>query len=218
MLRSCAILLAVAAAGLIAGSAPGAFLAAALAAASAAWLKRGLLASAPTLYANLDPQTPDSAILLTALKEAIAVVSRTRNPLRLRLTAFTLPHHPEFRLDLNSQNDPELVCGHRKTALGRSGVWLADHPLPLVLPRSHSLTLRLTPSGRTRVRVAPDESTPFRRASWLVLSLLVIAACLLDADWLLAATLGFAFQSGLLENQAQRTPKYQRIQSRRTVA
>ena len=218
MLRSCAILLAIAAAGLIAGSAPGAFLAAALAAASAAWLKRGLLASAPTLYANLDPQTPDSAILLAALKEAIAIVCRTQKPVRVRFTAFLTLHHPEFRLDMNSRNAPELVCGHRKIALGQSGVWLADHPLPLVLPRSHSLTLRLTPGGRTRVRVAPDGSTPLRRAFWLALSLLTVAACVLDANWLLAATLGFAFQSGLLENQAQRTPKDQRIQSRRTVA
>ena len=218
MLRSCAILLAVAGAGLIAGSAPGAFLAAALAAASAAWLKCRLLTSVPTLYANLDPQTPDSAILLAALKEAIAVVCRTQKPVRVRLTAFLPLHHPEFRLDLNSLNDPELVCGHRKTALDLPGVWLADHPLPLVLPRSHSLTLRLTPSGQTRVRVEPDGSTPLWRASWLALSLLTVAACVLDADRLLAATLGFAFQSGLLENQAQRTPKDQRIQSRRTVA
>ena len=206
MLYGLTILSVTAAAGLIAGGGSVIFLAAALAAVSAAWLRRIRAASAATLYANLDPQTPDGSILLGAFREALDLVRRTQNPVRLRLTARANASRPVFSLDLNSDGDPELACGPRRTALKQPGVWLPDHPLPLVLPRRSSLTLLFEPSGATRVRVSPDCGHACRSGHWFGLTLLAIAACALDIGWLLAAALGFAFQAYLLEQQTHRAP------------
>ena len=99
--------------GLIAGGGLFAFIASALAAASALWLPRASDVVIPTLYANLDPQTPDGALLLSAFRESLNRVRRTRHPLLLRLTAFAREAKPAFSLDLTREGDAELACGSR---------------------------------------------------------------------------------------------------------
>ena len=211
MLWGLTILPVTAAAGLIAGGGMGTFTAAALAAASVQWLQRIRAANVPTLYANLDPVKPETSMLLDALREALDAVSRTQHPIRLRLTAFAEGSKTVFSLDLNREGEPELTCGTRKTALKRAGIWLPDHPLPLILPRARSLTLRFDPCGPTRTRVSPDFNSAIRSGHWLGLSLLATAACAADIGWLLAAVLGFAFQAYLREQQAQRAPSDSRV-------
>jgi hypothetical protein len=206
------LLLVTAAAGLIAGAGAHTFAAAAAAAASAVWLQSVGRAKAQDLYANLDPEDPDGALLLDALREALALLSRTRQPVRLRIAAFARKAHATFHVSLNREADLEVSGGSRRSALKQPGVWLPDHPLPLVLPRDRSVTLLLEPCGAERVRAslaAPASRSP--RSSLPLL--LAAAACVLDSDWLLAAALGFAFQARLPDDQPERAsgnPKVQR--------
>jgi len=211
MLRDLAILPVTAAAGLIAGGSSSAFLAAALAAASAIWFGRVCAAATPALYASLDPQKPDGSILLVAFQEALDLVRRTQRPIRLRLTAFAKTQASAFSLDLNREGDPELASGARKTALKQPGVWLPDHPLPLVLPRTRSLTLLFETCGPTRIRVSPNDGSALRKGAWLGLAFLAVTACALDTDWMLSAVLGFAFQIYLLEQQTRCAPNNARV-------
>jgi len=211
MLRDFAILPVTAAAGLTAGGGPLVFLAAALAAAGAAWLKH-LRPPDGLCFANLDPQKPESALFLSAFRETLACARRTLRPVRLRLACFSPAPRPVLRIDLSRDNDLELACDLRKSALKQPGVWLADHPLPLVLPRTRSLTLVFEPCGASRIRVSQDAGTPCPVRHWLVLALLATAACALDLGWLLAAALGFALQTCLLEQQPQRPPQDTRVQ------
>ena len=211
MLFGLTILSVTAAAGLIAGGGAVTFLAAALAAVSATWLRRIRAAFATTLYANLDPRTPDGSILLDAFREALDRVRRTRSPVRLRLTSSAVPSCPVFSLELNREGDMDLIRSPRRVSLKRPGVWLPDHPLPLVLPRKGSLTLLFEPDGQTRIRVSQARASHCRSGHWLLLSLLASAACALDLGWLLAAVLGFAFQLYLLEQQTDRAPYDARV-------
>jgi len=197
-------------AGLAAGGEPLSFLAAALAAAAAAWFGRAQLAP-QELYANLDPLAPNGLVLLDAFREAFDRVRRTQGRVRLRITAFTPVPAAVFRFELSREGDLELACGHRRRAFKQPGIWLPDHPLPLLLPRGRSLTFVCEPCGPARIRVSLDAGRfvgTRHAASWL---LLVAVSCAIDAGWLLAATLGFAFHSYLLNQQAQRTPNDVRI-------
>ncbi len=211
MLRDFTILPVTAAAGLTAGGGPLVFLAAALAAAGAAWLKH-LRPPGGLCFANLDPQKPESAIFLSAFRETLACARRTMRPVRLRLACCSPVARPVFRLNLSRDNDLEFSCASRTSALKQPGVWLADHPLPLVLPHTRSLTLVFETCGASRIRVSQDSGTPCRMRHWLVLALLATVACALDLGWLLAAALGFALQTCLLEQQPQRTPQDTRVQ------
>jgi len=205
MTQAVHILLATAGAGLIAGASAPTFLYAACSAAAATWLCR--IATTPTghtLYATLDPRAPDGAILLEAIRKALALIRNTRKPVRLRLCALIPGGRPVLRLEVNRTGDLELCCDNRRSALKRPGVWLPDHPLPLTLPHTRSLTLLLEPCGTERIRASLARSAVRLPCPWCVLVLGVIAACALDASGLLAATLGFAFQSYLSHQQAHR--------------
>ncbi len=198
-----AILLATAAAGLIAGAGTHTFAAAAVAAACAAWLTRAAPTPVQALYANLDPDHPDGDLLLDACRQALAFISRTRRPVRLRLAAFTRVPRPVFRFNLTRDADLELARDARRDTLNQPGVWLPDHPLPLTLPHDRSVTLLLEPCGPGRVRASLARSA--RRTPHGYLALLpAAAACVLDLDWLLAAALGFAFHTYLFEHQPER--------------
>ena len=200
-----ATLLATAAAGWIAGAGTCAFLAAAVSAALAAWLARVPCRSAPRLFANLDPHEPDGALLLDALREALGLIRSTRKPVLLRISAFTRKDRAPFRFGLDREGDLE-VCreGQRARALRQPGVWIADHPVPLTLPRDRCVTLSLTPAAAGRVRASLSPARELRGGAWLAVALLAAAACALDAGWLLAASLGFAFQACLLEHNPHR--------------
>ncbi len=204
MLHGYAILLATAAAGIVAGADTHTFAAASVAAAMATWLTRRTSTPVQDLYANLDPDNPDGAHLLDAFREALALISRTRRPVRLRIAAFTRNARPVFRLDLNRASDLELARDSRRTALKHPGVWLPDHPLPLTLPHDRSVTLLLEPCGTGRVRASLARAAFRTPGHWGPPLLLAAAACALDIDWLLAAALGFTFQSYLLEHQPER--------------
>jgi hypothetical protein len=211
VLRDFTILPVTAAAGLTAGGGLLVLLAAALSAAGAVWLKH-LRPPGGLCFANMDPQKPESALFLTAFRETLASARRTMRPVRLRLACFFPTAHPVFRLDLSRDNDLEFSYDLRKSALMQPGVWLADHPLPLVLPHTRSLTLVFEPCGASRIRVSLDAGTPCPMRHWLLLALLATVACALDLGWLLAAALGFALQTCLLEQHPQRAPQDARVQ------
>ncbi|MEI7901988.1 MAG: hypothetical protein WCK89_17180 [bacterium] len=202
MSHGVALFLATAAAGLIAGAGAHTFVAASIAAAAAVWLTHIARPGARTLYANLDPQNPDSSLLLDAFQEALALIRHTRQPVRLRIAAFTRNARPIFRLNVTREADLELSSDTRRTALKQPGIWLPDHPLPLTLPHDRSITLLLEPCGPERVR-ASLASTATRMPHWCLPLLLAAVACALDIDWLLAATLGFAFQTCLVRRCSQ---------------
>jgi hypothetical protein len=212
MLHGCAILLATAAAGLIAGADAHTFVAATVAAALSSWLPHVARISAQDLYVNLDPTNPDGALLLGAFREALAFARHTRQPVRLRIAAFTRNARPVFRINLNRDADLELACNARRKALKQPRVWLPDHPLPLTLPHNSSITLLLEPRGAERVRASLACAASRTPGHWSLPLLLAAAACLLDIDWLLAAALGFAFQAYLSEHQPKRANHNPEIQ------
>lgn len=205
MTQVAAILLATASAGVLAGAHATTFLCAACAAAAATWLCRpvGPLSS-HDFFATLDPQRPVSTHLLEALREALSLVQSTRKSASLRLSAFTPCGRPVFRLDVNRTGDLELFCDNRRTALKMPGIWLPDHPLPLILPHARCITLLLEPCGTERIRASLADAVVRHPCPWPTIVLGVIVACSLDTSGLLAATLGFAFQSYLLHHQAHR--------------
>ena len=203
MLREYTLLPATAAAGLIAGPATATFLAAAPAAAAAGWLAKRPL-PADLCFANLDPHTPDAAMIPDALRRALDRARQTGRAVRLRLSAPLPGASAPSRLSINAKGDAEIGGRPRAVALQRPGVWLADHPLPLHLAPARSLTLVFEPCGPERVRVSLPPVAAGRPARWALLALLAAAACALDAGWLLAAALGFAFQSCLLQQQGER--------------
>ncbi len=213
MLRECAILLAVGAAGLIAGADVRTFLAAAAAATAAAWFARPGRAGVDC-FATLDPLRPAGRTFADAIRQSVCRVRDTQGPVSLRLAAFTRDRRPALRLDLDRDGDLVLTCDSRRTALKLPGVWLPDHPLPLELPHGRSLTLRLEPCCGARVRVAPVAARRLPQRSWLALAALAAAACLLDVGCLLAAVLGFAFHAYLLEQQRDRAPQDKGVQRR----
>ncbi len=205
MLRPLAILPATAAAGLIAGAGTDTFLAAALAAVAAAW-HAGRLRQAELCFATLDPLRPDPAVLPAALREALDRARHTRRAVRFRLAPVPPGACAPCSLTLTQEGDA-AVCGlSRRAELRRPGIWLPDHPLPLSLTRNLSLTLVFEPCEGDRVRVSLPSAHVYSLAHGLTLALLAAAACALDAGWLLAAVLGFAFQAGLLQQQAGREP------------
>ena len=208
MTQAVAILLATACSGLLAGANTLTFLAAAVSAAAASWLWRfPALPHAHDLYVTLDPHAPDGTHLLEAIREALALIRQTRRPVRLRITTITRFAQPTFRIDLNGDGDLELSWNNRRIALKQPGVWLPDHPLPLTLPNTHSITLRLEPCGTERIRASLARGSAARMSyPWPVIALGIVVACVIDTAWLLAAILGFAAQPHLLQYQAHRTP------------
>jgi hypothetical protein len=202
MLRTLAMLSAIAAAGLISSPSAAAFLAAALAAAAAAWLLRPPPAPAEG-YATLDPCKPEPAVLMQAIRQAVRRAKQEERAVSLRLTAQARGGRA-LALDLTREGDLALVGAPRRAALGLPGVWLPDHPLPLALPAAGSLTLLLEPCEGGRVRAASAAPRRLRARGWAALALLAAAACLLDAGWLLSAALGFAFHAYLLQQQPER--------------
>ena len=208
MSAASAILLTTACAGLLAGANTLTFLTAPVSAAAASWLWCfPVLTHARELYVTLDPQSPNGTHVLEAIREALALIQRTRCPVLLRITAISRFARPTFRIDLDRNGDLELFWNARRIALKQPGVWLPDHPLPLTLPNTLSISLRLEPCGTERIRASLAPWPVARRSCpWFVIALGIVVACVLDTAWLLAAILGFAAQSYLLHYQAQRAP------------
>jgi len=203
------ILLVTACAGLLAGANTLTFLTAAVSSAAASWLWRfPIVPHARELYVTLDPQAPDGAHVLEALRKALALIRQTGHPVLLRITAITRFAQPAFRIDVNRNGDLELFWNARRIALKQPGVWIPDHPLPLTLPNTRSVTLWLEPCGTERIRaaLAPWPAARMSYYPWFVAALGIGVACVTDTAWLLAAILGFAAQSYLLHDQAQRAP------------
>jgi hypothetical protein len=215
MLPVCAILVATLLAGLIAGTSAPAFVAAALGASAATWFLTLRNAPRLTCFAILDPQQPDGEILLHAFREASDEALRRRRAVGLRIAALSGASSARFRLGLDRSGDLE-VCrdGARPLALKRPGSWIADHPLPLELPRTRCLCLTLTPAGARRVRVARTVASACPRGAWLAAASVAAAACLLDTGWLLAAALGFALQAYLLNHGPHGADEQPRIEPR----
>ena len=197
--------LVIAAAGLIAGACLDTFMGAALGAAVAVWRIRLALAPAHRFFATLDPNAPDGAILLKAVRNVLDHIRNTRRAVLLRVSAFTDSGRSCLRLNLTRIGDLELACdGQRVRTLGQPGIWIADHPLPLALPGTHCLTLRFVPTECGRVRVSLAFVPPLARWVWTGVIAVAAAACAFDIGGLFAAALGFAFQTGLLEYDANR--------------
>lgn len=205
MLREYSILPVTVAAGMIAGAGTPTFLAAALAAAAAFWTARSA-PSADLCFATLDPHSPDASIIPDALRQSLDHARRSGRRVRLRLAALPAESGLACRLSLNREGDIVLGGLLRNVSLQRPHIWLPDHPLPLDLTRKRSLTLVFEPCGPSRIRVSLPRVSAFRPVHWTLLALLASVACALDAGWLLAASLGFTFQSYLLAQQSDRTP------------
>ncbi|MDX9868701.1 MAG: hypothetical protein RBT78_12345 [Kiritimatiellia bacterium] len=207
MISCLALLLAVAAAGGAAGAAPAAFGAAAVSAALATWLLRADrgVPRANHVTVTLDPLEPDSGTLREGIREALGRVRDTHRPARLRIQARREADRPRLRLGLNRDGDLDLIRDLRHVPLKQPGVWIPDHPVPLNLPHTRCVTLRLTPAGggRVRVRLAPFYAWP-PPPVWALLAAGMVAACLLDQAELLAGLLGFAAQAYLLRQQNER--------------
>lgn len=194
------------AAGLLAGAGLFTFMAAAFGAAFATWLLRRPPAPAEHLFATLDPATPDSAMLLAAMRQALQRVQQTKHTVLVRVSAFRVSEHPKIRLRLTRDGDLEIACdGKRARALKQPGVWIADHPLPLTLPHAHTLTLRIEAAAGGRVRVAPVTVWPPSRRFWGIVALCMVTACALGTAAPLAAALGCGVQAYLLVYHAHRT-------------
>ncbi len=205
--ESLALLTATAAAGAIAGSSFGAFMAAALAAAVATWRVFPPLSRCRQIFVNLDPHRQDPQALPQTLRYALDEVISSQKPLLARISPPAGQARQGCRLDITMDHDLEIRrVGLRAAKLGRKNVWIAEHPLPLTLPDARAVTLRLAPSGRARVRVTSAAAPPCPRSLWLAVTAAASAACLLDCAWLLAAALGFAFQTGLVQYFQDRTP------------
>ncbi len=204
---SLVLLIATVAAGAVAGSSFGAFLAAALAAAAASWRVVPPLSRCRQIFVNLDPHRQDPQTLPQALRYALDEVTRTQKPLLMRISPPAGEERHDCRIDINSGYDVEIRRpGLRTAKLERKNVWIAEHPLPLILPDARAVTLRLSPVDHSRVRVAPAAAPPCPRSLWLAVTAAAVAACLLDCAWLLAAALGFAFQTGFLKYFQDRAP------------
>ncbi len=199
-----------AAAGVLAGAGFPAFAAAALSAAAAAWFARLRYSGGFYLHVTLDPAAPDSGMLAEALREALKRLRLTQNPVTLRIAALRASPHPRISLTLTRDGDLEILCDRKRPcALGYPGFWIADHPLPLCIPHLRSLTLRLTPAGKERLRATCGSAATVTRNGWAALLLAAVAACAFDIPGLLAAALGFAGQAYLLEHHPER-PRGQR--------
>ena len=207
------MLLATVLCGVLAGAEAPTFIAAASAAVLATWIYRIPHSAARHLFANLDPLAPDGAILLLAVREALALIRQDHRPVLLRIAAIATPPQSAFRLNINRDGDLEVSRdGCRPWTLKQPGVWIADHPLPLILPHDRCLTLRLAAAGKERVRSSLAPSSPFPNGFWIAVVFLAVAACTWDIGWLLAATLGFACQAYLLEHHADRPHQKPKIQ------
>lgn len=208
-----AMLLATVLCGVIAGAEASTFIAAAIAAVLATWISRIPHYSARQLFANLDPLAPDGAILLLAVRKALALIPQNHRPVLIRIAAFATPPQPVFRLNINREGDLEICRdGCRPWTLKHPGVWIADHPLPLFLPHDRCLTLRLAAAGKERVRSSLAPTSPFPNGFRIAVVFLAVAACTCDIGWLLAAALGFACQAYLLEHHAYRPDEKPKIQ------
>ncbi|HPO36645.1 MAG TPA: hypothetical protein PLU38_05655 [Kiritimatiellia bacterium] len=204
----------VAAAALIAGATPATWLAAALGAAAAAWRARLAGSAGTRMIVTLDPLAPDSRLVLAALREALRQLARTRHVVSLRTAAFRATAHPRLHLSLSRDGDLEIHCdGARVQRLRQPGIWIADHPLPLKLPRAHCLTLRFTPADGGRVRVALAAAAPLSRRGWFAVVFVIAAACVCDAASVLAGALGFAAQTYLLEHHPDRPRDQQQVKA-----
>lgn len=205
MTEALIMLLVTAVSGLLAGAGFGTFLAAALAAVSAAWLARIPRHPVQRLFATLDPQQPDAEILVQAIRKTLTLIRQNGRPVLLRIAAFMTTEHPVFRFELSRSGDLE-VCrdGCRPQRLCQPAMWIADHPLPLSVPPARCLTLYVTPAGPRRVRASCFRVFPLPCTGWCVLALLILFGCLSDTGWILAAALGFTGQTYLMEQQAQR--------------
>ena len=203
-LRTYAIVLSTLCSGWLAGASLGTFLAAAAAAAAAAWLPLRTRSGTHVLFVNLDPQKPDPALLMEAFRTSLALIRRTGHPARLRISAASREPHPVFRVDITRDGDLELLCDSRRSALKQPGAWLADHPVPLSLPRTRSVTLSLEPCGAGRVRASLAPRAAPSPCQWGAPVSAAVAALAFDLPCLLAAALGFATHACLLHNQSDR--------------
>lgn len=194
---------AVAAAGAVSGWSCPALAAAALASALAVWL-RVWACSAGHGFVNLDPANPDPSALLAALRLAAARVGETQRPFSLRISSPTREGRPAVRLDLDARGDLVVRGLGKPLALGHPGLWLPDHPLPFGLPSRRCTTLRFSPCGGGRVRVACGLARAWGVAVWVALALLATVACVLDSASGLASVLGFGVTAYLLERQEER--------------
>lgn len=193
--------LVIAGAGILAGSGAPTFLAAAAGAVFAAW--RVHLHHRPKhhVFVNLDPDAPDSTLLLHAIREAVSYLCNRNHTVLLRMSAFSASKHHGSRLELSRDGDLVIACtGQRTQALKQPGLWIAEHPLPLPLPRAQCLTLLLTPTAGGRVRVSRPTALAFSSRTWAAIVAIILLVCALDAPVPLAALLGFALQTYLLQH------------------
>ena len=204
MFATCTIPFVIVVAGFIAGAGLDTFMSAAAGAALAVWRIRIIPSPTHRVFVNLEPDAPDGTILLQAIRETLARIQNTKRAALLRVSAFTASGHPRLSLGLTRNGDLELACDRqRPRQLGQPGVWIADHPLPLIFPHTRCLTLRFAPTDSERVRISFALVPTLSQRVWLAIGVVAAITCVLEPR-LFAATLGFACQAYLLEHNPDR--------------
>jgi len=142
-------------------------------------------------YFILDPAVPNAKGLADALHAMLEESLRSQKTVILRIATFTA--NPRFRprLSLTPKGEVEISGCSRRHVLPSTGIWIADHPLPFDLPLTRSLTLVFSPNPDMRVRVTEDTPPPVPRYVGIGAALLIVFACYLNLNHLLAAVLAF---------------------------
>ena len=126
---------------------------------------------------------------MSAFRTIIEETARSQRTIILRVAAFTSDPRFRPRLNLTPGNDIELSGAPRRQMLQHPGVWVADHPLPLDIPLTRSLTLIFSPCVGARIRVAEDTPPGIPVYAKIGGVLLIALACAFNLNPLLAATL-----------------------------
>ncbi len=181
------------------------WLVAALGAVSAAWYVTRAPRGALHAYVNLEPDAPDGATLQGALTQAVQRLRHTQSTLVMRITAPMTTAQGHITLELDRNLDLRILqLNQRPRLLNHPGVWIADHPLPLVLPPTHSLTLLMRSTHGGRIRVLCGATAALPPCLWIGGAILVVAACLSGCSLLLIGCVSFLSQAAMLTYCARR--------------
>ena len=168
-------------AGVIAGASFFQLFAALLGACLSEWMLALWPLRHETVFVTLDPASPNGERVLDAFRLALDRVASVKRAVRLRISNPESGHRARFSLTLARTGDLLLRQeGQRDRPLGLPNRWIADHPVPLLLPNATSTTLFFAPTESDRVRVSLVDREKRPLALLTVLAGLTLAALLTD--------------------------------------
>ena len=191
-------LLVVFCAGALAGASVVAFLVAALAVAAVRWGAAFGVTRGRCRYFILDPKASDAEGLVSAFRAVVDEATRSRRAMVLRVAVPADAVRYRLCVGLAVGGDVEVSGYPRAKALQRPGVWVADHPVPLGIPVTRSLSLAFSPCAGGRVRVAEAAPTVPHPCVWGGALLLVVFAVYFGLVFMLAAVVASVGEAYLL--------------------